>query len=312
MISVIIPVYNCEQYLPGCIDSILAQSFQDFEVLLVDDGSKDRSGDICDQYSSRDNRFHVFHRTNSGVSATRNFGIDHANGDYISFVDADDSVHPDFLKHLFETILRSQADFSYCDILLENPDGNRIYTTYLSDGNKQSVFHKMLREGWGGLCFNKLYRKQFLDSNALRFPEDINYCEDVLFSVQAFWAASSIVKVPEPLYHYNRKNVHSATHAMNLRLINDSLAAMSSLVTFFETNNIYNEYHKELNWKILLCKSELVFRPSEHKRFLELFPESNHYIWDNPYLHRKLQFLMWLLTIRQGWLVRIILKVFPR
>ena len=312
MISIIVPIYNCEQFLPACIDSILAQSYQDFEILLVDDGSNDQSGGICDQYASQDTRIRVFHRANSGVSASRNFGIENAKGAYVSFVDSDDRIHVDFLAKLLERLLSTKADFTYCDIVLDNPDGERVYTTYTLDGDKKSDFHKMLREGWGALCFNKLYKKNFLEKADIRFPEDINYCEDVLFSIQAFWMAKVIEKVPEALYYYNRRNVHSATHAMSLRLVNDSLKAMDAMVSFFKQYGLYDEYRNEINWKILLCKSELVFRPEEHRRFLSSFPESNHYIWSNPYLHRKLQLLMWLVNIRQGWLVQLILKVHPR
>lgn len=312
MISIVVPIYNCERFLPSCIDSILAQSFQDFEVLLVDDGSNDQSGAICDQYASQDTRIRVFHRANAGVSASRNFGIEKANGEYVSFVDADDRIHANFLAKLLERLLSSKADFAYCDIVLENPESERIYTTYTLEGDKRKDFHKMLREGWGGLCFNKLYNKSFLEKANIRFPKDINYCEDVLFSTQAFWMAEVVVKVPEALYYYNRRNVHSATHSMSLRLVNDSLDAMDTMISFFKRYSLYDEYRNEINWKILLCKSELVFRPEEHHRFLTSFPESNHYIWSNPYLHRKLQMLMWLLTIRQTWLVRLILKVHPR
>ena len=94
MISIIVPIYNAEQYLHRCIDSILAQSYIDFELLLIDDGSPDNCGAICDEYANQDSRVHVFHKENEGVSSARNLGMAHAQGDWITFIDADDYVHP--------------------------------------------------------------------------------------------------------------------------------------------------------------------------------------------------------------------------
>ena len=102
IISVIVPVYNVEQYLPRCIDSILAQTFTDFELLLIDDGSKDKSGAICDAYARKDPRIRVFHKPNGGVSSARNMGLDNAKGEWIAFVDSDDWVNEDFLANFVE------------------------------------------------------------------------------------------------------------------------------------------------------------------------------------------------------------------
>ena len=112
MISVIVPIYQTERYLPRCIDSILAQSFRDFELLLIDDGSKDNSGAICDWYARQDSRVRVFHKENGGISDTRNFGLDHAKGDYIAFVDSDDYIGHDYLKILMEMAVENDADMT--------------------------------------------------------------------------------------------------------------------------------------------------------------------------------------------------------
>ena len=99
-ISIIVPVYNAEQYLRRCIDSILNQSFTDFELILIDDGSKDKSSDICDEYAAKDSRIKVYHKENGGVSSARNLGLDNANGEWIAFVDSDDFIKEDYLKHM--------------------------------------------------------------------------------------------------------------------------------------------------------------------------------------------------------------------
>jgi len=115
LISIIIPVYNVEDYLARCLESILFQSFKDFEVLLIDDGSTDGSGKICDAYAQNDTRIRVIHKVNGGVSSARNVGLNNANGQYISFVDSDDFVHPCFLEFLYNSIKSSKADISICD-----------------------------------------------------------------------------------------------------------------------------------------------------------------------------------------------------
>ena len=137
MISVIVPIYQTERYLPRCIDSILAQSFRDFELLLIDDGSKDNSGAICDRYARQDSRVRVFHKENGGVSDTRNFGLDHAKGDYIAFVDSDDYIGHDYLKILMEMAVENDADmtiisFQQTDtedmVFVESVDQRTVYS----------------------------------------------------------------------------------------------------------------------------------------------------------------------------------------
>ena len=111
LISVVVPVYNVEDVLHFCIDSILNQTYSDFELLLVDDGSTDKSGDICDQYARKDTRIRVFHKENGGVSSARNLGIDNANGEYICFIDSDDYVNSEFL----DSLIKTKTLYPHCD-----------------------------------------------------------------------------------------------------------------------------------------------------------------------------------------------------
>ena len=112
MISVIVPIYNVEEYLPTCIESILNQTYKDLEILLIDDGSTDNSGKICDEYAKQDKRCIVIHQQNKGVSATRNTGLNYATGKYISFVDGDDYIHPQMIEILYNEIRKGDFDFS--------------------------------------------------------------------------------------------------------------------------------------------------------------------------------------------------------
>ena len=114
MISIIVPVYNVEKYLSRCLDSILVQTYRDFELILVDDGSTDRSGAICDEYASRDERIKLIRQSNQGLSVARNVGLDAARGDYIGFVDSDDYIHPETYQILLDALLKYDADLSVC------------------------------------------------------------------------------------------------------------------------------------------------------------------------------------------------------
>ena len=183
-ISVIVPVYNVEKYLPKCIDSILAQTFTNFELLLINDGSKDSSGTICDEYAAKDSRIRVFHKENGGVSAARNLGLDNAKGEWIAFVDSDDWVDESYLMDLFQA-----ADEK--DMLVVQ--GLRYYSTIntiareLSFGDsvyKEEEIIKAFSEKEihrYGYPFSKLYNKNLLDKNGLRFDIEIHFAEDMLF-----------------------------------------------------------------------------------------------------------------------------------
>lgn len=180
MISVIVPVYKAEKYLHRCVDSILAQSYTDFELLLIDDGSPDRSGDICDEYVKKDSRVRVFHKENGGVSSARNMGLDNAKGEWISFVDSDDWIE----SHYFASFMAScDADWvlgGYVETL-----GN---STYIADElyqgrdiigfcNTYNGVH-ILRACWGGL-----YKTSIIEDNQLRFSTKLRYAEDTVFNL---------------------------------------------------------------------------------------------------------------------------------
>ena len=128
MLSVIIPVYQAEQVLEKCIDSVLAQSFQDLEIILVDDGSTDRSGVICDNYAKQDSRIKVIHKKNAGVSAARNSGLSLASGEYIAFVDSDDYLEPNMYQSMMDKMLKYNCDVVMCDCIKDFSDYSEVYT----------------------------------------------------------------------------------------------------------------------------------------------------------------------------------------
>ena len=191
MVSVIIPVYNAEDYLSRCLDSLLVQRYPDFEVILVDDGSVDRSLDICKDYVAQDSRFYAIHQKNQGVSAARNAGIDAATGEYIAFVDADDYVLPDYLAHLVNASQVNNADIVCCDFVeiipegLTEPNNPRVLRERLVQ-DMVKLFDDIIRaeEGFSACVWAKLIRADLAKRvrfQNMRFGEDHVYMFD-LFS----------------------------------------------------------------------------------------------------------------------------------
>lgn len=186
-ISVVVPVYNVESLLPRCIDSILEQTFTDYEVLLVDDGSTDGSGHICDEFKEKDSRIRVIHKPNGGVSETRNNGIDEAKGEWITFVDSDDYVTADYLSDLYACV-GPEIGLAVMNLKHINENGEALYREYNLPEDKivydTSGFSKMVKEQFiaqrGYVC-SKLFNKNLLDASDIRFDKEIQFCEDWIF-----------------------------------------------------------------------------------------------------------------------------------
>lgn len=209
LISVIVPVYDVEKYLPKCIESILAQTLQAFELILIDDGSSDKCGVICEDYAMRDFRIKVFHKENGGVSSARNYGIERASGKYISFIDSDDWIENDMLQVLFELLTDYQADLAICGLQKEDEEGNILFKVETNVTYEENRYNTLLtlfnqdkyykHQGWP---VNKLYIKEIIDKYSLCFREDIYYSEDRLFLFHYLQHCSSAIFSTLPKYHY--------------------------------------------------------------------------------------------------------------
>ena len=182
-ISVIVPVYKVEKYIGECINSILAQTFKDFELILVDDGSPDKSGEICDSYAQKDNRIKVFHKKNGGVSSARNFGIDKAVGEWLCFIDSDDTILPTYLENF-------ELDKVKSDIYMQGyvkVKESRIIETHDFTKCKESDFASILAYSEDNNIINspcfKLYKSSIVNTNRVRFDIRTSYGEDHLFSL---------------------------------------------------------------------------------------------------------------------------------
>jgi len=231
-ISIIVPVYNVEKYLPRCIDSILAQTFTDFELILVDDGSPDNCGKICDEYAKKDDRIVIIHKENAGVSAARNDGLDIASGKYISFVDSDDIIHPQFYEVMKETI--NGADLAYCEYVrfdeeyrFENIEEVKHFE--YESGNKFNQPDLTIYMVW-----NKLIKKDIISD--LRFDTALKNAEDSLFAFNTMIRCNKVVYVNEVLYGYFVRN-NGAVGSIDLKGRNDIVNVWKHIQTVANENN---------------------------------------------------------------------------
>lgn len=221
LLSIIIPVYNTEDYLESCLNSILSQSMDDFEVLLIDDGSSDKSGRICNYYAGKDKRLKVFHKTNGGVSSARNIGIDNATGEWALFVDSDDLLFNDALAHLTKCIEYDidhalggyrKFDESNDNIETVSFEKSGYFSVEEAIDNFIALFYST--GDWQKYLWNRLFRLSIINSYNLRFRTDLSYKEDGLFVIQYLSKCTKkIMYIPDLIYLY-RQGANSAMSSL--------------------------------------------------------------------------------------------------
>lgn len=235
-ISIIVPVYNVERYLSRCIDSILAQTFPDYELILVDDGSPDSCGAICDQYAKKDNRIQVIHQQNGGAASARNAGLDIAEGEWIAFIDSDDWIHPDYLRILFEVAGQKNADIVACRYALIHDnaivDDSQMFPVFSAEDREEYWIHDRVGAvvPWG-----KLYRRELFAE--LRFPNG-RTAEDEYVSYKVLFGCKNLVVLDNRMYRYF-VNVNSVSRNNYIQRLPDVLEAFK----------LHEEYFKNSPWQ---------------------------------------------------------------
>ena len=206
LISIIIPVYNVEKYLDACLESVVSQTYKNFEAILINDGSTDGSPEICNSFVKRDPRFRLFTTENRGLSMARNKGMDEARGEFISFLDSDDMYSERYLETLYDLIQRYDADFACCSVTRKDPpewssDSPHIYV----ESGEEILDHMNRDKVIKTVVWNKLYRRRLLEDNHLRFEAGRLY-EDMLFTPQMLYHSKCAVFTDEQLYYYRLRN----------------------------------------------------------------------------------------------------------
>lgn len=317
-ISIIVPVYNVEKYLNRCVDSILNQTFKDFELILVNDGSKDKSGNICDEYEKKDSRVKVIHKPNGGVSSARNTGIDNATGKYIMFVDSDDYIDSNMLSNMLKTI-NNDIDLIVSSIKMVTKNGNsefkmpnKLYTT-------KEILEEYCCELFPRICLCgpvcKIYKLEIINRYNLRFRTDLSLGEDTYFNMGYLKYSCCIVTVSEIYYFYMRDNESSLFSKFQ-----NSTYEQNREVFLF-TENVLNEVNCNKSAAVRLYytyANDLVgvlvkaFLTNTKNVFIDYLQKiSNDKILTEQYhiLDKKKKIIAFLIINKQYWLVYQIYKL---
>lgn len=250
-VSIIVPIYNAQKTLERCIESILNQDFSDFELLLIDDGSKDDSGKICDVYAKKDHRVRVIHKENSGVSASRNLALQEAKGEYLQFLDADDWITPNATRLLVESL-----EQNHCDMVIA--DFYRVIKERLShkgsideDGVlSREEFANFMMENpadfYYGVLWNKLYKKSIIEKQQLCMNPKISWCEDFMFNLEYIRHCENIFVLQVPIYYYVKTKGSLVSQSMSLtKTIKTKMMVFEYYTDFYKQVLTEEEYEKK-------------------------------------------------------------------
>lgn len=225
-ISVIVPIYNMEKLMRKCLDSILAQTFTDYECLLIDDGSTDGSLAICDEYAAKDSRFKAFHKPNGGLSDARNYGLAHAQGDYTIFFDPDDWVDEDCLKDMYAKAQETDADMVMCDLYYNDPYQQSYCKQEPSGLHHNDVLQDLITGKVFGFTVTKLIRQSLYQQYDLQYPKGMYGCEDQYTMCALLKNDIKIAYLPNAYYHYmhygnetQSRKFDQDTYQMNVRTL---------------------------------------------------------------------------------------------
>ena len=200
-VSIIVPIYKVEQYLDRCISSIFAQTYQDYELILVDDGSPDNCGKMCDDYAQKDNRIKVVHKKNGGLADARNAGLEIATGEYILFCDSDDYVHPQWCEIMLNAIRNNPDSFVVCDLKRVN-DFIKSDTAFPLNSYQKVTYYELFKRGISGFAWNKIFNAKILKEHEIWFDAKIKFAEDVPFNSAYLRYCKDYIWVNCPLNYY--------------------------------------------------------------------------------------------------------------
>lgn len=251
-ISVIVPIYNVESYLYNCLISLQKQSYQNFEVIMVDDGSTDNSPAIAKNFEKTDERFQLYQKTNGGVSSARNIGLELVKGNYIAFVDGDDSIKPNFLSDMYQAIVKNKAEIAICDFqkidekyeLIEKYHFNTDLTKDLFTGREILSFLMDKDNLIFDVVWNKLYRKDLFDD--LHFEEGSNN-EDEIILIDLFWNTKRVVHIRSCLYNYLQRSDSLINTQIKIKDI-DRLNQLNISLLKFYANKDQTLYQKRIRF----------------------------------------------------------------
>lgn len=264
MVSIIVPVYNVEEYLRECVDSVLNQTYSDVEVILVDDGSTDQSGNICDEYAEMDSRIKVIHKKNGGVSSARNTGIETALGERIIFVDSDDCIHPRLLESYRE--LDDDSVTLLCDYTTDMEEWKRFSLNDFQEHMEFVVrekFMKLFYKDYMNPPFNKYFRADIIREHQIRFPEDMSLGEDLIFNMKYLAAVKCDYRILHGAFYYYRENrAGSLSTGGRADLLNIQKKLFASIKNFLDETGIWTEENAAIYYSMYWDRLHLTWKTS--------------------------------------------------
>lgn len=310
LVSVIVPVYNAEKYLEKCLTSICHQTLRDIEIIMINDGSQDQSLSILQNFADLDKRITILDLENSGVSKARNIGIDHANGQFITFVDADDWLEVTMLEELYQACRLTGSNIAKCDLYWQEAEGSRqlhypsnTYCTFSAIECLNKLFTE-IGESHFGFASCKLYEKSFLDMHRLRFDEAMSFAEDTVFLTRAVLKNQSICYVPRQLYYYNVNNESSLTKKAMVNLRNNYDVLYKKLLmellraeVYAEVKNSFLNYQFEGLLVILHQSATKQQMKYEMQSFLKAYPD----ILKVKLINRNMKQFVFLKLMKMNW-----------
>ena len=266
-ISVVVAIYQMENFLRRCLDSIRNQTFGNFEVILIDDGSFDSSGKICDEYAKNDERFRVFHKQNEGVSVARQCGLQNARGEYIIYVDPDDWIETSMLEKLYAMAKKENADMVICDYFLEIDKRNIYVCQKPNVSTKDSFFYDLINRLHGS-CWNKLVRRSCFEDYKVSFVPGMVMWEDKFVNLKLACNPIQVVYLPNAFYHYIARR-NSAVSTYTRRKVESTIQVVDWLEknkNLLERDGVF-ELKKKIKWYAFLAKE------ISSDEFKSLYPE---------------------------------------
>ena len=318
LVSIVVPIYNVEQYLEKCVESICRQTYENLEIILVNDGSPDHCGQMCEEYAKKDNRIKVIHKKNGGLSDARNSGVKLATGKYLLFVDSDDYIAKDLVEKTAAIAEKNNCDMVLYDYYYVEPDNVEIRSTIVPANKVISLEqeHTLLLAATSACA--KLFNREFYVKANCPFPQGI-YFEDLATTSIFFMRAKRVYYLKEPLYYYiNREN--SIMTGKNFeKSSHDKLVALEHILSAYKKEGKYEEYRQELEYlvfaneyfepsKVLALAGEDGEYLEKYRKYMyETFPDihNNKYVKN---MEKKDKIHLWILDHKQYWMMRLLSK----
>lgn len=317
-ISVVIPVYNVEDYLAKCVESVLAQDFQDYEVILVNDGSTDGSLKIAQEYERNHDKVRLISQQNKGLGGARNTGIENACGEYICFFDSDDYIAPNTLSVISKTIDEENSDIIVFDIEYVDEDGHTlsIQKVFPGDGCTFRLSEKKDFLFASPSACNKVFRTCLFAESGVRFPSRV-WFEDIRTTLKLYPYADKITYIPQAFYKYLQRS-DSIMHSSNLDRNSEIMDALDDVLSYYKEHGLYDQYRAELDFAVIsnvfVLASFRVFRQDSKHPLLEQFhqflmeraPEYR----SNPYVQvrlKKKEIIIYKLLLKRSYVLLALL-----